>query len=257
MDYDFAKNNEVETLDAVPQDLRSFYKETDGKYKLDSENPAVNSAVSLLSKLNQTLKASRKEADGYKAKAVDLSSLADYGSTPDEIKAGIEKKLEEMSTGNKDAKLNLEKIKADLAAGHAKDLEAKDTKVNALTNQLYSLMVENAATASISELKGNVKLLMPFIKDQVKVVEEDGEFKVFVVDKANERRYSGTTGAPMTIKELVAELKANAEFGGAFMSEAPSGNGVKPGTATKPVKVPNEASQSPVSKIAAGLAKRK
>ena len=46
------------------------------------------------------------------------------------------------------------------------------------------LLVENEATAAVAEAKGIPDLLLPFIRDQVKVVEEDGEFKVFVVDKA-------------------------------------------------------------------------
>lgn len=254
MDFDFAKNATLDNLDAVPQDVKPFYKQADGKFVLDSENPAINSAVGLIAKLNQSLKGARNDAAIAKSKAVDLSALSEYGTTPDEIKEAVAKKLEE-ALSNKDAKANIEKIKADLAAGHAKDLVTKDTKISALTNQLHGLMVDNVATSAIAELKGNVKLLMPFIKEQVRVVEEDGEFKVFVVDKANERRYSGTTGSPMTIKELVAELKTQSDFAGAFLSDAASGGGMKPGAAAKPAQTGAQP-KSAVDKIAAGLAKR-
>lgn len=260
MDFDFSKNTQLDALDAVPPDVKPFYKQVDGKFALDSENPAVNSAVAMITKMNASLKAARNDANTLKSKVVDLTPLSEFGSNPEEIQQNVQAKLKELQDSvGKDAKVNLDKIKADLAAGHAKDSEIKDKKIGALTNQLYGLMVESSATGALAEAKGNVKLLMPFIKEQVKVVEEDGEFKVFVVDKANERRYSGTTGAPMTIKELVLELKANGDFAGAFASEKASGGGTPPGGANRPNNAGGAGTQAggnSTSKIAAGLAKR-
>ena len=74
---------------------------------------------------------------------------------------------------------------------------------------MYGLLVENNATNAVVDAKGVPELLMPFIKGQVKVIEEDGSFNVYVVDPQGDRRYSGITGQPMNIKELVMEMKAN------------------------------------------------
>lgn len=250
MDFEFTP---VETIDKVPEQFRGIYKQgDDGKYVPDEAHKGV---VEAITGLNRSLKAARAEA---KAKsAVDLTPLADFGVTPEEIKANISAKLAEfqdqLAKGG-EAKLNLDKVRQELADAHAKDLEKAGARAEALQNQLYGLLVENSATAAVSELKGVPELLLPFIKNQVKVLEQDGEFKVFVVDGQGDQRYSGVTGQPMTIKELVAEMKANEKYGRLFESETPAGGGMPPrGGSTSPrppgkVLTANE-------KIAAGLAR--
>lgn len=250
MDFEFTP---VDSIDKVPEQFRGIYKQgDDGKFIVDDTYKGV---VEAITGLNKSLKAARAEA---KAKTpVDLSPLADYGRTPEEIKATVESRINELQeqvAKGGDAKVNLEKIKQDLAAAHAKDLEKANKRSEALQNQLYGLLVENAATAAVVELKGVPELLLPFLKQQVKVVEEEGEFKVFVVDAQGDQRYSGVTGQPMTIKELVAEMKANEKFGRLFESEAPAGGGMPPRGGSTPPRQPGRV-LSANEKIAAGLAK--
>lgn len=250
MDFEFTP---VDTIDKVPEQFRGIYKQgDDGKYVPDD---AYKGIVEVVTGLNRSLKAARAEA---KARTpVDLSPLADFGKTPEEIKAGIQNKLKELQdqlAAGGEAKLNLDKVRSDLAAAHAKDLEKHQTRSQALQNQLYGLLVENAATAAVVELKGVPELLLPFIKNQVKVLEQDGEFKVFVVDGQGDQRYSGVTGQPMTIKELVAEMKANEKYGRLFESEAPAGGGMKPGAGSTPPRQQGKVLTAN-EKIAQGLAK--
>lgn len=252
MDFEFG---EVESLDRVPEQFRGIYAESaDGRYAVGENYRGVVEAVT---GLNRSLKASRAEA---KAKTpTDLSSLSDFGRTPEEIRQAFDAKMkglqDQLAGKSGDAKLNLEKIREEMAAAHAKDLERANTRGEALQTQLYGLLVENGATAAVVEARGIPDLLLPFIKNQVKVVEEDGEFKVFVVDSAGDRRYSGVTGQPMTIKELVGEMKGNEKYGRLFESEVPGGGGGMP---------PNGGGRTPAArgrvlsaneKIAVGLAK--
>lgn len=250
MDFEFTP---VDSIDKVPEQFRGIYKQgDDGKFIVDDTHKGIVEAVT---GLNKSLKAARAEA---KAKtSVDLTPLADFGATPEEIKANITAKLTELQNElakGGEAKLNLDKVRQELADAHAKDLKKAGARAEALQNQLYALLVENAATAAVAELKGVPELLLPFIKNQVKVVEQDGEFKVFVVDAQGDQRYSGVTGQPMTIRELVSEMKANEKYGRLFESEAPAGGGMPPrGGQTPPrqqgkVLTANE-------KIAQGLAK--
>jgi len=256
MKFDFATNQTVDSIESVPQDFRGLYTEADGKYSLKSDDAGVQSAVAAVVRLNEALNKSRGEVKTLKSGQVDLTPLSDYGSTPEEIAQAVADKVktfeDELAKGE-GAKLNLDKIKEDLAKAHANDLKSKDTRIEALTGQLYGMMVETAATSAIAAEKGDVELLMPFIKKQVAPVEEDGKFKVFVVDSDNERRYSGTTGVPMTIKELVAEMKGQEKYGKLFESETPSGPGFKPG-ARKTMQTPGKELTS-VQKISAGLSK--
>lgn len=232
MDFSFADSQVVDSLDKVPQDFRSLYEEKDGKFTL-SQDDKVKSAVSAVTSLNKALKAARAEAKA-KGVTVDLSPLEEYGKSPEEIAAGVKAKLsalEEAAAGSKEAKLNLDKVKDELSKAHAKDLQVKDIKITALRGQLDKLMVENVAKTAITDTGGDaatIEILMPHLSPHVKSVEEDGEYRAYVVDKSGDKRYSGTTGEPMTIKELVAEFKGSDKFGKLFPSEAPSGGGVKP-----------------------------
>lgn len=251
MDFEF---QEVESLDVVPEQFRGLYAEADGKFRLNETYKGVAEAVT---GLNRSLKASRAEAKALKGSKVDLSALADFGDSPEAIAQAVQDRIKELegqlANGDK-AKLNLDKVKEDLAKAHSKDLEKVTKRSEALQTQLYGLLVENAATTAIAELKGIPELLMPFVKTQVNVVEEEGEFRVFVVDAQGDRRYSGVTGQPMSIKELVSEMKANEKFGRLFESEAPQGGGTPPGGARRPSQQP-AGERSSVDKIAAGLAK--
>ena len=137
-----------------------------------------------------------------------------------------------------------------------KELEKRDQRNQALQNQLYGLLVENSAVAAVAELKGVPELLLPFIKTQVKVAEENGEFKVQVLDGQGEVRY-GATGSPMTIKELVQEMKAQEKYGRLFESEAPAGPGGKPPGSGRSTPVrPSGKELTSAEKIAQGLAAR-
>lgn len=250
MDFEF---QEVDSIETVPEQFRGLYSEADGKFKLSESYKGVAEAVT---GLNRSLKAARAEAKALKGSKVDLSALADYGQTPEEIAQAVQSKVQELegqlANGDK-AKLNLDKVKEDLAKAHSRDLEKVNKRSEALQTQLYGLLVENAATTAIAELKGIPELLMPFVKTQVNVVEEEGEFRVFVVDAQGDRRYSGVTGQPMSIKELVSEMKSNEKFGRLFESDNQQGGG---GTPPGGAKRPNErapAERSSVDKIAAGL----
>jgi len=252
--FDFAANTEVDTLDGVPENFRVFYIEGgEGGYKLNSEDPATSAAVASITGLAKSLGAARADA---KKNKVDLSALSEYGSDPTAIAESVQARMEELNAqikaGGK-AKIDVDKIKAELAAAHAAENEKRDARETALQNQLYGMLVTSEATKAITDNKGIPELLMPFVKDQVQVVEQDGKLNAYVVDEEGSQRYSGTTGSPMTINELVVEMKGQKQFGRVFESEAPSGPGTPPNNRRQTPKVDSDA--SPTDKIAAGLAK--
>jgi hypothetical protein len=223
----------------------------DKKFTVIPEHKPIADAIT---GLNRSLKAARQEA---KTGKVDLTPLAEYGATPEEIVAGIQTKITAAAEAHKggDAKA-LEKLRTEMAAASAAEIKKAQTRSEALQTQLYTLLVENSATAAIVELKGVPDLLLPFIKQQVKPVEADGQFIVQVVGADGEQRFSPVTGQPMTIKELVAEMKANEKYGRLFESEQPArGEGFKPnGARQAPVQRKTELSAN--DKIAQGITKR-
>lgn len=252
MDFEF---NEVDSLDKVPEQFRGIYTESnDGKFVVGDNHKGVVEAVN---GLNKSLKAARAEA---KAKTqIDLSPLSDFGKTPEEIKTAFatkQKELEDQIAGKSgEAKLNLDKIREEMAASHSKELDKAKIREGALQNQLYGLLVKNNATSALVEEKGDVELMMPFVENQVKVIEEDGKFTAYVVDASGDRRYSGITGQPMTVKELVQEMKANEKYGRLFESDnQDGGGGMPPGGGNRAPKAKGRVLSSN-EKIAAGLNK--
>lgn len=258
MDFSFSDAQVVDSLDKVPQDFRGLYVEKEGKFSLDAEDPKVGAAVSAVTRLNEALKAARAEAKAKGKQAVDLSPLKDWGESPEEAASAIRAKIEELeaaAAGSKEAKLNLDKVKEELSKAHAKELSARDQKLSGYKAQLDKVLVENEAKSAIASMRGDVELLMPHLVNQVRPIEEDGEYRVYVVDKAGDKRYSGVTGQPMTIAELVSEFKASEKFGKLFESEAPSGGGIKPQPRSS--TQPASRTLSSVEKISAGLSERK
>lgn len=248
MDFDFTP---VESLDKVPEQFRPLYSDQPGDDGKLGVNPAYSKIAEAINGFNRSNKQLRNE---LKTKAVDLSPLAEFGDNPAAIKEAITAAIaaagESKST---DVNKAVEAAKTALTAAQQKELEKRDARNTALQTQLYSLLVENSATAAVAELKGVPELLMPFIKNQVQVKEEDGQFKVFVIDAQGEVRY-GATGSQMTIKELVAEMKADAKYGRLFESEAPNGGGMRPNGGRQVPRTPGK-ELTANEKIAAGLNK--
>ncbi len=264
MDFDFGQSTIVDTLDKVPEQFKAMYAEEEkegektGKFTLKQAGD-VKGAVEAILGLNTALKAARTEAKS-KAPAVDLSLLKDYGASVEEIAAGFKTKVDELQqqvASTADAKVNLEKIKQDLAAGHAKELNAEQREKEALKTQLYDLLVDTTAQSKLSGRAIDPDLVMPHLRKHVKPVAEDGKFQVFIVDDAGDRRYSATTGQPMTIAEKVDEMESSDKYAPLFKSKVKSGSGQPPGASNRAASDKAFASKTAFEKINAGLAELK
>lgn len=246
MDFAF---QEVDSIDKVPEQFRGIYQEDEGKFIVGDQFKGV---VQSVTGLTQALTAARKNV-----KEVDLNVLSEFGSTTEEIKSNVTAKISELNDQlekvNK-TKPDLERIRQDMADAHSKELQKQQVRTEALQSQLYSLLVENAATNAILEAKGSLKLIMPVIKDKAKVVEEDGVSNVYVLDDKGAVRHSAVTGLPLTIKDLILEMKNDEQYGRAFDSEAKNGDGMKPGSGRQSVS-PDKSGLSSIDKIADALNK--
>lgn len=251
MDFDFGP---VESLEKVPQQFRPLYGSeagADGKFAVTE---GFRGTADAFVGLGRALKAERTAAKNRVN--VDLSPLAEYGDSVDKIVEGVGTKIrglqDELAKGGK---INLDKVKQEFAQAHQGELTKATTRATALQNQLYELLVDNAAQSALAKEKGSAELLLPIVRQSVKVAEQDGKFSVFVVDQGGDRRYSGVTGEPMSIVELIAEMKADKRYARAFDSDAPAGGGTPPGSGRGAApRIPaGGGDKSPIDKIRAGL----
>lgn len=109
-----------------------------------------------------------------------------------------------------------------------------------LTSLLEHSLIDAEATRAIVAAKGSPELLMPFVKESARVLEEDGKFVVRVFDKTGNTRIGDANGAPMTIAQLVAEMREDELFGRAFDASGATGGGASSGGSSKPgIGAPN------------------
>lgn len=218
----------VETIDSIPEAVRGLYKEAEGKFVLDVE-PVEGYALEDVSGLKTTL---GKEMSLRKRLEKDVLKFKDID--PDKAREALAK-LEEIGSidPNKEADRlaseRLEVAKRQLLEKHTGEITVRESKIGSLTKTIEGLLIDNAATAALAEAKGSVELLLPHVQKHTRVREQDGRYVVEVIDKDGNARIGNAKGDPMTISELVQEMRKSEAFGRAFEGLGQSGGGTQPG----------------------------
>lgn len=259
MEFDFSKNETVDSIDKVPEQFRGIYAQgQDGKFAINSQFKGIATAID---GLNGALRNERKSTTALKGQK-DVAAVVKevFGlETVDEVKAKIDELTAQVT---EKSKVDPAKIKADIekAFNVERDgLKGANAKMQA---SLERHMIDAAATSALAEAKGNVKLLLPIIKQHAAVVADGEEYVVRIKDGAGDYRGNGAGGF-MTVAELVKELKGSSDYGVAFASDAPSGGGKPTGgqqqqsRQTSQRQSQGDVQKTPAQMIADGLAKRR
>lgn len=194
----------VEKLDEVDEALRPLYVEREGKHELDVDG---------VPELRAALKTANREAATLRTKYKDID--------PEEVET-MRQQVEELKT--KAGPEALESIKRQMNEAHGKEREKLQQKLDRLRASLSDALVEGEAARVLAEMKGSPTLLLPHIRKSVKITETDDGFAVHVVNGKGESRVRDD-GSPMTIKQLVEEMKGAPEFGRAFDGSGAAGTG--------------------------------
>jgi hypothetical protein len=243
----FEFNHALDTLDNVPEHFRGLYTKAEGGNGF-AIHPEFAGHISGLSS------ALDKERKNAKTASAGLTAWKALGETPEAVAQTITE-LKDQLAKKGDGAANFEKLKADLEKGHSAVLGEKDKSIGRMQESLNRYLIDNAATAAIAEAKGAIPLLLPIIRTAVKVVEENGEYIVRVLDKDGDARGNGSGGF-MTIKDYVAELKNSKDYGRAFEASGQTGGGKPPASGKTGGGAGRDASElTPTQKIAMGLGK--
>jgi hypothetical protein len=230
----------VDSLDGVDENLRALYVEKDGKFSLAVDGIEDTSA------LKEALRKERKRADDAEKqkKAWERS-----GKTPEEIQELLDAQEQRAQT-EAEKKGEWDKLRAQMNDRHALDLKAKDETIGQMRKRLQAELVDAKAVSALAAAKGSPDLLLPHVQRHVKV---DDDFNVVVVDSKGDPRVNGK-GEPLSIADLIEEMKANETFGRAFEGSGHSGSGMRPnsgGGGTPPGNVKSKADLKDRSKRAA------
>lgn len=268
MDFVFDTENPIETLDKVPSNFQHLYTETSDGYVVADEHKSIADTINGLSANLENSRKTKKQASdesasrrlvinavtealresGFEAEDLNHETVSEFvtglrsqaeGNTL-EVQEQLRNQRKEMQEAQERA---LQKEK-DISAGYRRAID--------------DLLIDSQATSAIASNKGIPELLLPAIKSRTKVVKSaEGRFSSVVVDADGETRFNGK-GDPMTIAELVIELKDDKTYGRAFEADVQGGGGTPPAPKKKSVSQSQKAKAGddakPASKIAAGLA---
>jgi hypothetical protein len=221
MEFSFAANQTLDTLEGVPDSFQGAYeKNGEGKFVVKADVLALTTAFDGVSTaltkergVTKTLR-TQKDAAAQVKEVLGFDTLEAAKTKFDELTTQVASK----------ANVDPAKIRSEIEATFQTEREGFKTELSAMESTLSSHLVGNVAKSALSAHKGNELFLMPHIEKAAKVVKDDttGDYVVRVVDGDGQYRGDGKGGF-MGVDDLVVELKKNKAFAGAFESEANGG----------------------------------
>lgn len=207
-------NPVVDTLDGVPETHRDLYEDRDGKFVL-SKPIKIDDPTELRSALAQERELRKKASEASKNLPPEIQEKIKKADELERREMERQGQYQELLKGNE------EKFKAELSK--------REERISVLTSSLEASAKRNTATAVLNAARGDVEGLLPHVLPQLRAVESEtapGEFEVWVIDpkKPNEPRLNAK-GQPMSVEDLVGELREHRTLSKLFDASPASGPG--------------------------------
>ena len=219
----------IDNVDGLDESIVGFYTQTDsGSFVLNVEGSGgfeLENTTNLKTALGKERANAADASRRLKAfEDIDPEAARDALSKVDEIaNFDPDKKVEEA----------MKHRETQLLKQHEKALTGLQDENGALLSQLEKNLITAAATKAISSNQGSVDLLLPHVSKQTRMRRTDsGTFIAEVVDTEGNPRIGDTNGNPMTIPQLVEEMRASDSFARAFDGSGATGSGATNNTAT-------------------------
>ena len=228
-------------LDGLDEKESQHYVEdkTTGEYKLDVKKvdglglediAGLKSTVEKLRTSEKSLEKNLKtiedqlKAQAEKFKDINPEAARSALAKIDEIKDWDgETKVKEaviVAEGRMEAKMR------ELATQHKTSVDELQSELTNSQDQLQDAIVNSKIIEAIHKEEGNIDLLIPHVKSQVEMVKDShGVWKPEVINKEGNPRIGDSEGNPMTITQLVQEMKAQDTFAAAFPGANSTGSG--------------------------------
>lgn len=256
----------IDSLESVVEEYRTAYEPDGDKFKLRDEFKPFASAITglntTLGKTSNDLKKANSESASRRAAMTAFEelcvasgiSLEDGKPLTEALKVHLDTLTSQAKNGG-ELKVNMDNIRRDFEK-KTREIEAiADGKVSKMNTSLERYLIGQQVTAALAKHKGVVDLLLPAIRPLVKVVPENDDYVVRVVDSEGNVRTDGKGGF-LDVEGLVVELKKQPTYARAFESDAAGGSGARSPTREQSTRrTVDPSSMSPTQKIKSGLAK--
>jgi hypothetical protein len=218
----------IDSTEGMDESIAQFYTQTDtGQFILNVEGA---NGYELENTTNLKTALGKERANASEA----MKKLKSYeGLDADQAREAMEK-MAEMADFDPEKKVE-EAMKAretQMLRQHEKAVSGMKEENSALLSQLEQNLITSAATKAIAESQGSVDLLLPHVARQTRMRRtESGNFIAEVVDTDGNPRIGDANGNPMTIPQLVDEMRASDSFARAFDGSGATGSGATNNTA--------------------------
>lgn len=222
----------VDNLDAVDEKYREAYAKDEerGDFALSTKASGDFELVDT-SNLKSALNKERDRAEGLEKSLAPFKRFEESGISVDDALKNHER-IVEWDKGNIDNEAEvirrIDSVKQQMVAEHESEKSGLASTNEKLSNKLRILLVDNEAIKAIEARDGNVDLLLPHVRQRVKVVEKDGDFGVQVLLESGEPAIDGG-GNGIEIDALVKGFEA--KYPMAFKGTPSSGGGAPGGAA--------------------------
>ena len=217
----------IDTLDKLPEALHDLYeKQDDGTFSLIPPEgfvaaDSVEDTGGLKSALTKEREAARAAAQ--KVKALE-SKLA--GVDPDKYKELLDKEAD-AETKRLEQAGEWTKMKDQMIQQHTADVQKERDNSARLMRQLESVQIDSKIVEALSKAGGNVELLKPHVRSRLLLNTDD--FSTTVLDTDGKTPKVDGNGNPVTIDDLISEMRKSDIFSGGFKASEQSGSGSEPG----------------------------
>lgn len=223
-------NPVVEDINEVEETLRPYYKETEKGFILDVQE-SNGYALENVQGLRSALSKERGRAQEFEKRSSQFSELGDM--SPAEIKQALEelntlKQLDPSKEADKIAEQKLKSFQEQMTKKHQTEVGTVKQSADRYKNQLQSLLIDDAAKNAILAAGGNDKTIaymLPTVKASLSLRETENGFMTQVIDSNGHPQIGDSNGNPMTVTQLVEQLKSQELWSGAFPGRQRSGGG--------------------------------
>jgi hypothetical protein len=215
----------LKSLEGLDDGVKALYKEVGGEFILDVEGgvPDVDGLKTALNKERDRVKELEntvKTAEGQLKKFGGLD--------PDKVQ-----ELVNLEADIKDKGKGWERMREQLNSTHAEAISEKEKRIQFLNSVVEEQMIANVASMEIEKAGGSPLLLLPHVRKEAKLVEENGKFHVRLFNDKGDPIIDNQ-GQFLTIGGRVNQMRGEEGFGGAFKSSGASGGGVPPNSGGGP-----------------------
>jgi hypothetical protein len=222
----------LDSLDGLPEPLREHYVEAeDGQFRLDVA-PVGGYALEDVAGLKRVAE-DRKNRHG-KLQA-ELDSLKErLGDLDiDAAREALERPSKPAKASQDEIKQHVEAARQEMAERHKAEREELEGRATRYRSQAEKLLIDSEVARLLTKdgLKGSFGLLRDPVRSRVKVVEEDGELGLQIMQAdgapmyAEKQTANGRTVDPAGLEDLLKALRDDPEFMRAFDGTGASGGG--------------------------------